>query len=692
MIVGRDAELRDISEFLDHLASGPSALVLEGSAGIGKTTLWSAGVRAATDRGYRVLTTRAAESEARLSYAALGDMLGTASDAAFRGMPAPLRRALDAALLRSDRPGVAPDQRAVSLATAQAFRNLAVDSPLVLAVDDVQWLDRPSARVLSFALRRSSGDPIGALVSLRLAPDSAGDLLELDRAVQRTTHLAVGPLPPEPFGRILRERTGADVPHPVVARLHRVSGGNPLFALEMARAAVRDGSLAQQGDVWSVPEDLQKLLSARLAAMPQAARTPLLAIAATSQPTWDLVLEIAGSGERTLDALGRAEEAGIIERSAGRVRFTHPLLGSTLYLNASAAERKATHRWLSSSTTDLEERARHLALATQGPDEAVALALEEASRHARARGAPDAAAELATLAYGMTAAADSEGLRRRRLSAAEYFFDGGDAGSARRLLRETIASSPPGRERAEMLYMLASMSWMDLVDGVREPCEQALAEAGDDPSLLSGLHSDLAWVAFYLGDLEEAFERARESADWASRPVGPAVRSDALASLAFIRFLRGETDDGLLAQAIELQDDAVAEVSWTTASVFTTPRTVLGLCLTWSLRLDEARVVFELELAEYERHAMYIVRDEVLCYLAELECRAGNGSRAAEHAAEAMNILEESGQLGTQVHAVLVFQAWAAALLGRVDEATTNGLRRPAPQRCDRRSLLRCLE
>src|SRR6185369_15684363 len=172
--------------------------------------------------------------------------------------------------------------------------------------------------------------------------------------------------------------------------------------------------------VWSVPEDLQKLLSARLAAMPQAARTPLLAIAATSQPTWDLVLEIAGPEERTLDALGRAEEAGIIERSGGRVRFTHPLLGSTLYLNTPEAERRALHGRLASLTTDLEVRARHLALATHGPDEAVAVALERASRQARVRGAPDAAADLAALSCEMTTTANAAGLRRRRLAAAEY--------------------------------------------------------------------------------------------------------------------------------------------------------------------------------------------------------------------------------------------------------------------------------
>ncbi len=108
-------------------------------------------------------------------------------------------------------------------------------------------------------------------------------------------------------------------------------------------------------------------------------------------------MKIAGSEERTLDALGRAEEAGIIERSGGRVRFTHPLLGSTLYLNTPAAERRALHGRLASMATDLEERARHLALATAGPDESVAIALEQASRQARARGAPDAAADLAAL-------------------------------------------------------------------------------------------------------------------------------------------------------------------------------------------------------------------------------------------------------------------------------------------------------
>ena len=677
-VIGREPEVGVISRFLDHVADGPGALVIEGSAGIGKTTLWSAGVSGARERGHQVLVARAAESEARLSYAALGDLLGGVADEALAGLPAPLRRGLDAALLRDDAPKGAPDQRAVSLATAHVLRHLAAESPVVIAVDDVQWLDRSSARVLSFALRRISSDPVGAFVSLRLAPDSPGDPLDLGRAVERTAHLPVGPLPPEPLGRVLRERTGAQLSHPIIARIHRVAGGNPLFALEIARSAVDGRDETPRGDVWSVPNDLQKLLSARLATVPSAARPALLAIAGSSQPTWDLVIQVAGGDRQTLEALRRAEELGIIERTGGRVRFTHPLLGSTLYLNSSAADRRELHGRLAVLMPDPEERARHLALSADGPDEGVADALEVAASHARARGAPDAAAELAELSSELTVNADDGNLRRRRLAATEYHFDGGDIGRARRLLREMIDASSKGPERASLLYRLASMSWMDLIEGVRGPCEEALAEGPGDPDLLCGLNVNLAWVAFYLDGLDEAHARALEALGWAERGASAAQQADALATLAIINFLRGEPDDEMLTAAIALQDEALEEVSWTTAAVFTPPRTVLGLQQMWSMRLDEARAIFEQELAEFERHAMYVARGEVHHYLTELECRAGNGSKASLHAEEVATMLEESGEVGAHLDVALGCQASAAALRGDADAArrlASDGLR-----------------
>ena len=677
-IVGRDPELRVISDFLDGTKSGPGALVLEGSAGIGKTTLWLAGVAESKARGHVVLITRAAESEARLSYAALGDLLGAIPEAAFDGLSTPLRHALDRALLRIERTGATPDPRAVSLAAGEVLRTLAADRPVVVAIDDIQWVDRPSVRVLSFVLRRLTVENVRVLASVRLGSGSKGDPIDIERALLDTRHVRVGPLSVGALGRILRVRTNHTLPRPFVVRLHQLTNGNPLFALEIARATVSDSPTAEPGAPWSVPKDLQNVLAARLATLPPSAHRPLLAIAAMSQPTWELVLEIAESREQSLAGLARAEEAGIIERADGRVRFTHPLLASTVYVSATIRERRALHLRLAAFMSDPEERARHLALGTETGDPDVAIALDEAARHARARGAPDAAAELADLASEMTPATDTTGLRRRRLAAAEYHFDAGDAPRAHRLLRETIVSSPPGVERAEMLYRLASMSWMNLIDGVRTPSEQALAEAGDDPGLLCGIHNALSWVAFYLGDLGKASGHARNSAELARGETDPGVRADALATLEFIGFLQGRPDLGLMLEALALQDLVLAQSSWTEGSVYTTPRSIQGLELMWSGRLAEARKILERELDLYEQHAMYTVRQEVLCYLAELECRAGRWPLAARYASEAMETVIESGQTATQSHVVLFNQAWAAALLGNVDDArqmATTGVR-----------------
>jgi predicted ATPase len=384
-VVGRDVELRSISAFLDRIDSGPAALVLQGSAGIGKTTLWLAGVREARERGHAVLVTRAAESDARMSYAGLGDLLSSVPDAAFAALAAPLRRSLDGALLRGDEAVGAPDPRAVSLAVGQVLRGLAVGQAVVLAIDDVQWLDRPSARVLSFVLRRMTAERLGALESLRLGSGAPNDPIETGRAFADLQHLSVGPLTVGALGRVLRERMDRSLSRPAVVRLHRVTSGNPLFALEVARSAPVDEAPGSPTQPWDVPDDIQRVLSARLARLPREAHRPLLAIAAMTQPTWDLVVLVASTDEHAVAGLVRAEEAGVIERASGAVRFAHPLLASTVYRNASEFERREMHQRLADVMTDPEERARHLALGSSVPDRVVASALEDAAAHARRR-------------------------------------------------------------------------------------------------------------------------------------------------------------------------------------------------------------------------------------------------------------------------------------------------------------------
>jgi DNA-binding CsgD family transcriptional regulator/exonuclease VII small subunit len=678
VVLGRESELDALRRFVAEIPAGPSTLLLEGSAGIGKTTLWLEAAAMARQTGFRILTTRASESEARLSYAGLSDLLTDVTEDAFDALPPPQRHALETALLRTATRGSPPDQRAVLLAALTVVRGLAASEPLVIAIDDVQWLDAPTARVLSFVLRRLSREPVAVIAALRIGSGSAGDPIDLERAMPTLTRLQVGPMAEDPLGRLMRERADVDLPHPAVVRLHRASHGNPLFALEIARAVARAGVRPDPGSPLPVPEDLQQLLSARLATLPASSSVPLLAIAAASQPTAGLVLAASPSAADARDGLAAAEVAGVIERVDGRVRFSHPLLGSTVYVNAPVHERRSIHLRLASLVEDPEERARHLALAAEGPDAGVAEALDHAARFARSRGAPDAAAELAELANRLTPSRDGTGSRRRSLEAAEYHFDAGDASRALEILTEAIEYEHPGPARAEMLFRLSAMSWMNLIDGVREPAERAMREAGEDREVRSGLHVSLAWVAFYLGDLADAAEHARRSARDAEHVTEPAIKADALATLGFIEFVSGTPGSDRIREAIDLQDQMMAQGSWTEASVYTTPRSILGLELMWAGRLEEARSIFQRELAEYEKHAMYTVRQEVLCYLAELECRAGRYGIAAELAAEAMETVLESGQTTTQSHVALFNQALAATYLGQVDDArswATEGLR-----------------
>jgi len=164
-VVGRDDELASILAFLDDGAS--SAILLEGEAGIGKTTLWRAGVEAARDRGHTVLSCNPSGSETHFSLSALRDLLDDDFDALADGLPEPQQRALRVALLRSEPEEAAPQPSAVAASFLNALRALAGRGPVLVAVDDVQWLDSPSAEVIEYAARRLRGDPIRLLLSAR---------------------------------------------------------------------------------------------------------------------------------------------------------------------------------------------------------------------------------------------------------------------------------------------------------------------------------------------------------------------------------------------------------------------------------------------------------------------------------------------------------------------------------------------
>src|SRR3954469_16449145 len=202
-ILGRGTELREVAALLADDAPAARALVLTGDAGVGKTTIWEEGVRLARERGLRVLTARPAEAESALPFAALGDLLGPVVDAV--ELPRAQRAALDRALQRADADEPA-DRLAVSRAALGLLRGLARDGPLVVAVDDAQWLDTPTEHVLAFALRRLQDVPVRARIACRPGPPALG--------FPRVEQVGVEPLPAGELGALLRDRLGLDLVRP----------------------------------------------------------------------------------------------------------------------------------------------------------------------------------------------------------------------------------------------------------------------------------------------------------------------------------------------------------------------------------------------------------------------------------------------------------------------------------------------
>ena len=234
----------------------------------------------------------------------------------------------------------------------------------------------------------------------------------------RVSRVRVGPLSLGALHQMLRERIGRSFPRPMLARIEQVSGGNPFYALELARDVPREGT----PDLTSaLPHSLAQVMRARIEGIRPDVRRALLAAAALAEPTVELVqLALAAEPATAGRLLEDAEEAGVIAIDGHRVRFTHPLLAASVYSAASPADRRGMHRRLAEIAADPEERARHIGQAAICLDAESAAALDEGALRARSRGAPAAAAELLELTIrlgGDTA--------ERRIGLAQHNFDAG---------------------------------------------------------------------------------------------------------------------------------------------------------------------------------------------------------------------------------------------------------------------------
>jgi ATP/maltotriose-dependent transcriptional regulator MalT len=669
-LIGRHDELSVLVRFLGSLGAGPRALLVEGEAGIGKTALWQAGLAHAQARGQRTLVCRPAGSEVRLSFAALGDLLAGPLQEVLADLPLPQRRALQVALLLADPEGEPPDQRAIGLGLLNVLRALSSAGPVLVAIDDAQWLDAPSAAVLAFALRRLGPEPVGVLATVRLTGEPPAVAFEPWLPAER---LRLGPLNLAAVHELLRTRLGLSPSRPTLVRLHQAAGGNPLFALELGRALLEQGREPALDEPLPVPASLRALVRERLARLPAPARQSLLAVAALSRPTVALAVAVGGQEERTLADLERAVDAEVITYEDEQIRFTHPLLASTLYSEAPLGQRRQLHGRLAELVTDGEERAHHLALAADGPDLRVAAALEEAATHAHLRGAPDAAAALSEQACALTPEGWPGELRRRAMEAASYHLLAGNTSRARVLLEEAASSVAPGPERARLLQRLGQVHYHeDSWATAEEVLSQALAEVGDQPLVRCEIEQGLSFARHVRGDVPAAAARARAALELAEQAADPRLLSESLVLVSLHEFFLGHGIRGdLMERAVELEASAGA-VRPVRPGPLWSRGMVWASMLKWADQFEAARSGFE------ELHRRMLERGDeaslafLLSNLSELECWAGNWDLAARYAAEGERLATLTGQ-GAMVSANLYAKALVEAHRGLVDSARAAG-------------------
>lgn len=381
-ILGRDRELARIAQLVHaEDAGGPKVLVLVGEPGAGKSTLVDRAASQGAARGRQVLRVRGSEGEEDLPFAGVHQLLRPVL-AGVERLPPRQRDALRCAFgtdetVESDTSRT-PDQLLIRLGVLTLLSDAASERPLLIAVDDAQWLDVGSLDVLAFVARRLEGEPAVMLLAAR-------DEAVPGRFGHDFPHLTAGPLDRAAAGLLLDAQ-----PHPPKGRVRsqilRQAAGNPLALIELTRAFARDPAGRDIGSVDTLPVTarLERLFAADLPTLPKSTRRVLLLASAAGTERLSDVLH-AAPGLEGVQVWRPAEEAGLVRVEGGQVRLRHPLVRSAIYQAASFAERREAHLALAAAfAKEPDRRAWHLAAAALGPDEHVATALADSAEIGRA--------------------------------------------------------------------------------------------------------------------------------------------------------------------------------------------------------------------------------------------------------------------------------------------------------------------
>jgi DNA-binding CsgD family transcriptional regulator len=649
-IVGREPERDRLAAFVDAVPNGARALVIRGEPGIGKTALWRLGVQQCEAAQYTVLTTRAAEEEMRLGLTGLVDLFEAVD--------------VDAGALAAG-----DDAFARGRAVLTALRDLSREHPVLMAIDDLQWLDQPSARALRYALRRLDDEPVGLLATLLLMPDGDDPLAPASTLPPgRSDALLLGPLGLESLRRLLSQTVTA-ISRPMLQRIHEVSGGNPLYAIELARGLADDERRATHPGGLPLPDSVQAAIAYRLESVTPEVVGLLEAVSALGN-TSVRELRQALPHVETDALLGQAEQLGllVVEEDL-RVRFVHPLVGSAVYNAMSPLVRRDLHARLAAAAVDDDVRARHLALCTDGPDATVAALLEEAAARARAREAFDLAGDFAGHSVRLTPAGDAGAALRRALAEIDDRAIAGELSRALALADGLVASLPPGPERCQALLERAYLEDDDIAAGVAL-MRQALADAGNDDMLRGRVLDHLGWaLAMFAGDLPSGLACKREAVTVSDRVGDELMQMSTTAFLAYLEALNGTPRPELMARAVALEPRSGRPLMWTS------PRTLHAEILFWDGDLAGARSLFEEVRDEAARAGTKVHHPYSMFDLALVACAAGRLADAEElvrEGIEAARDAEDTWGERLLLYPLALTNAW----LGRGDHAREIAQRR----------------
>ena len=654
-VVAREMESREIAQMLERATVGPAGLVITGEAGIGKTTLWLGAIEHATELGYRVLSSRAAPTEVRFALSAVADLLSGLGAGSTSGLSELQRAALDRVLLRGNA-GPDSDEHLVAAALLAVIEGWARDMPVLMAIDDAQWVDGSSRAVLGFALRRLRGR-VGVLATVRAGEREGGVVpswITLPRPEQ-VARIALCPLSLSGVHALIAQRLDRTLPRPALVRIAEVSGGNPFYALELARSWP-DGSMTAT----VLPPTLAEVVRARIEHLPGRSRDVLLAAACVSAPTTELLAAAMHlSMAEIVEVLDSAQTEGLVLVEGNRVRFMHPLLSHGVYGVAGRAQQRRMHQRLAGLVTEPELQARHLALAAAHADPDTLAALDRGVEAAIARGAPTAAAELLDLAVGL-----GGDTLVRKLRAAELLFRAGAVEQARSRVESLLPTLRPGTTRAAALTLLGAVfTYAQSFDQAVRVLTQAVEEAGDAAAVRLYALLLLTPVTGMHGYMKEATDHARAAVVGAEELGIDALLSEALAIWVTVGFLYGlGADMAALQRALDL------ETQPSHAHVCYQASAVAGMIAGWTGQLEDART----RMAQVKQRCEERGAEVELMWVAEqgamIDIWSGRYHDAAEKAREVVARADQIGGPHVRILAETL-QTAVAAYVGGEDDA-----------------------